>query len=144
VGSRPGNCITVNYRRTHYIFFRFSIAASTLGWRDKNCSRRTSLTVCVTRGLLTTWTLPLSPLAFLTKRTSAPKPELSTKSIVERSKMIWAGPSSMYLLRTLRKVGSEKASKSPVRRKIWHFPLTSRVPLRLTVRVSDSAMGGSS
>ena len=57
-------------------------------------------------------------LAFLTNRTSAPSPELSTKSIVDKSRMIWVGPSSMYFVRTFRKVGSEKASSSPVRRNI--------------------------
>ena len=53
------------------------------------------------------------------------------------------GPSSTHFVSTLRKVGSEKASNKPVRRKSWQLSLTSRVPLRLTVRVSGSGINPS-
>ncbi len=50
------------------------------------------------------------------------------------------GPSSIHLPMALRNAGSENASNKPVRRKICALPLTLRVPLKLTVRVSGSAL----
>lgn len=121
----------------------FSKATSTEGCRAKNCSRRTSFTVWVTLGLVTICKVPSVACAFLASCTKAPSPELSTKSIWERSKMICFGPSSTHFVSTLRKVGSEKASNKPVKRKSWQVSLTSRVPLRLTVRVSGSGINPS-
>ena len=97
----------------------FSSATSTEGWRERNFSKRTSLTVCVTRGLVTTCKLPPAVCAFLTSCTKAPKPELSIKSICDKTKTMLLGPSSIQLPITLRNAGSEKASNNPVRRNIW-------------------------
>lgn len=117
---------------------------STEGWSDRNCSRRTSFTVWVTRGFVIICNVPPAVWTFLTSCTKAPRPELSTKSICERSRMKFLGLSSTNFSRTLRKVGSEKASSRPARRKSWQLSLTSRVPLKLTVRVSASGIEPSS
>lgn len=97
----------------------FSKAASTVGRKPKYCSRLTVLTVWVTRALVTICEVPPLVSACFFKCTKAPIPELSTKSIWDKSNMMCFGPSSTYLPSTLRKVGSEKASSKPVNRNNW-------------------------
>ncbi len=74
----------------------FSRAASNDDCKERNFSNRTSLTVWVTRGLLTICKVPSAFSAFFTSCTSAPKPELSTKSILDKSKIMLVGPSSIH------------------------------------------------
>lgn len=123
-------------------YLTFSRASSTDFCRERNFSRRTSLTVWVTRAFVTICKVPSAVWACLASCTRAPKPELSIKSICERSKIMFLGTptSSILLPSVLRNVGSEKASNKPVRRNSWQLSRTSRVPLRLTVRFSGSAI----
>ena len=125
-------------------YLMFPKASSTEVCRARNFSNRTSLTVWVTRAFVTICKVPPAVWACLASCTRAPKPELSTKSICERSRIMCFGPSSILLLSTLRNVGSENASNKPVRRNSWQLSRTSRVPLRLTVRFSGSAITPSS
>jgi len=120
-GGRGVVIVRMTICHPHY-FYLTSIranAASTDVWSDRNCSNLTSLTVWVTRAFVTSWTVPSTPVAFLTSWTSAPSPELSTKSILDRSRIRFLGPSSTHLSITFLKVGSENASSSPVRRNNW-------------------------
>lgn len=110
------------------------------GCRERNFSNRTSLTVWVTRGLLTICKVPPPSWTFLANCTKTPRPELSINSIFERSRIKCLGPSSMHLVKTFRKTGSEKASIKPVRRNSCKLSLISRVPRKLTVRESGSEM----
>ena len=120
--------------------FNLEIASSKLDSKFKKSPNLTSLIVCPTLELPITENFNLSFLHSFAVWTSAPRPEESKKSILDKSIMNGNGFSSRFPVTKVLNCFSEKASSWPVKLKIIIFVFTVTLPLKETVSLWKSSM----
>ena len=120
--------------------FNLEIASSKLDSKFKNSPNLTNLIVCPTLELPITENFNFSFLHSFAVWTSAPNPEESKKSILDKSIIKGSGfPSRLPVTKVLN-CFSEKASNCPVKVKIIIFVFTVTLPLKETVSLWKSSM----